>query len=379
MTTAAGRGARLRVLHIGSERQWRGGENQIRLLIEGSRAAVDHFIAYPASSEGYIRLSQLVPGYPLRRATPSSLADLVGLWRFCRRHSIDLIDAQSGNGHWLALELRLLGLPVAVVVHRRVDNPLKRSWNTRWKYRTDKVDRFVAISHCIERLLLDYGIEPQRITVVPSAVASEPYRLLARSVSRQQLLQRYGLAPDTLLIGNASAMTRQKGYDVLLDALALLAASGTRFHALLAGDGPLRRDLERQCDRLGLSDRVTFLGHIERVDELLSGLDVLAMPSNYEGLGTLLLEGCFAGCALAATNVGGIPEVVVAHETGLLSAVGDAAGLADNLAMLANDADMRARLSTAARARAERLFSVEAMVAGNLAVYEQVTRHLRDA
>lgn len=365
---------RLRVLHIGTERQWRGGENQIRLLIEGSRHDIDHHVAYPRSSEGFARFAQMVPTYPLRRGGPGSLRDLIGVYRYCRREGIQLIDAHSGNAHWFAFELRLARLPVPVVVHRRVDNAIKRTWNTRWKYLSPQIAHFVAISERIERLLLDYGVPRHRVSLVRSAVSGETYRNIDRVAARDALRQRFDLPADTFLLANASALTRQKGNHVLLDALAHVARAEVNFHAFLAGDGPLRGALEAQCARLGLADRVTFLGHIDTVPQLLAGVDVLVMPSNYEGLGTLLLEGAFAGCTLVATEAGGMPEIVRHGETGLLSPIGDAEPLAANLLRLARDPALSDTLRRGARQHAESNFSVDAMVAGNLDVYRRVLR-----
>ncbi len=367
---------RLRVLHLGTERQWRGGENQIRLLIEGSQQAVEHHVAYPRNSEGLARLAKIVPTYPLRGGGPGSLRDLVGVYRYCLREGIQLIDAHSGNAHWFAFELRLARLPIPVVVHRRVDNAIKRTWNTRWKYLSPQIAHFVAISQRIERLLLDYGVPRSRVSLVRSAVSAEPYRHIDRAAARHTLLHRFGLAADTFLIANASALTRQKGNHVLLDALAHVARAGVHFHAFLAGDGPLRGALEAQCERLQLTDRVTFLGHIDTVPQLLAGVDVLVMPSNYEGLGTLLLEGAFAGCSLVATEAGGMPEIVRHGETGLLSPVGDAERLAANLLRLAREPELRDALRRAAHQHATSHFSVDAMVAGNLEVYDRVLRGL---
>jgi glycosyltransferase involved in cell wall biosynthesis len=99
---------------------------------------------------------------------------------------------------------------------------------------------------------------------------------------------------------------------------------------------------------------------------------VLAIPSNFEGLGTVILEATHAGCAVAGTRVGGIPEVIKHGETGLLSEVGDAEGHAANLAQLIADPALRERLNAAARALVAREFSVGAMVGGNLAVYKEL-------
>lgn len=362
----------MNVLHIGSENGWRGGENQLRFLIEGSSDRVNHIVAYPRSSLALPKFERLTTVLPLRADTPTSPFDLIRLHRLCRDREIDIIDAHSGNAHTLAVALKALGAAPKLVVHRRIDNAIKRSFPTKQKYTSQHVAMFVAISECIGRVLVDYGIPPERVTVVRSAVGTAAYDALDRSAARAALRKRYQLPVDALLIGNASALTKQKGYPVLLDALGLLRDRGVDFHCAIAGDGALRLPLARQVNNLALGERVHFLGHIEDVPTFLAGLDILAMPSNNEGLGTLLLDAALAGCAIAASDVGGIPEFVRHEGTGLLAPPGDPAAHAANLERLARDAGLRASLNAEADARARTEFSVDTMVEGNLAVYQRV-------
>lgn len=365
----------LRVLHIGTERRWRGGENQIRLLIEGSAGRVAHAVAYPAGSPGLARFTSLAPVVPLRRAAPTSLADVLALRRFCREHDIGILDAHSGNAHTLAL-LVAAGLPrTAVVVHRRVASRIRPGLYNRWKYRSPRVARFVAISAYIGEALAASGVPRERIAVVHSGVPLVTAGAEARAAAGTAWRRRLGLAPECVLFGNASALTGEKGYPVLLDALARLRGiAAFPFHCLIAGDGPLRPALEQQAEAAGIAGDVTFLGHIDDVAGLLSGLDVLVMPSRREGLGTLLLDATLAGCTLAATAAGGIPEIVHDDATGLLSPPDDAATLAANLARLGADPLLRRRLHAAALDLVRRDYAVERMVAGNLDVYAAVAR-----
>src|SRR5262249_28838538 len=129
---------------------------------------------------------------------------------------------------------------------------------------------------------------------------------------------------------------------------------------------------EKQRAALGLEHDVTFLGFIDRIPAFLSALDVLAVPSRFEGLGTIILEGLAAGCAVAATDVGGIPEMIRPGVTGLLTPVEDAPRLAANLAALTRDPGLARRLVEGGRTLVAQAFSVGAMVGGNLDVYRQV-------
>ncbi|MBK7845706.1 MAG: glycosyltransferase family 4 protein [Bdellovibrionales bacterium] len=325
----------MRVLHIGNESSWRGGENQIRLLIRGlNSVGVENYVAYPAGTPGYERLKLLAHrAMALPSKNPLNLNSILHLVMFCRNNKIDLIDAHSSGGHSLAIWVRRFAPQLKLVVHRRVDNRIKRNFFSGRKYRNQLVDEYIAVSECIRNILVDYGVREEKIHVIRDGVDPSPYEKIEKKKARQSLLNALKMESesDIFLIGNASALTHQKGTDTLLRAVKHLKEEGLLFHCVIAGDGALRNQLEEMAQELGVDDRVTFLGFIDYVPEFLSGLDLLVMPSNNEGLGSLLLEGLLAGCFVVATSVGGIPEIIRDSDLGLLSPKGDAQALARNI------------------------------------------------
>ena len=116
----------------------------------------------------------------------------------------------------------------------------------------------------------------------------------------------------------AGALVPGKGYDILLEALGSLARSGAAFEVVLAGDGPERGGLVQLTDRLGLRDRVQFLGEVSDVPGLMAGGHVLAHPSLSEGLSNTLLEAMAEGLPVVTTSVGGNPEIIEDGRTGLI-------------------------------------------------------------
>ena len=144
---------------------------------------------------------------------------------------------------------------------------------------------------------------------------------------------------------------------------------------MLAGDGELHEEFKSLAQELSVdSQRLIFLGLRQDVPNLLCAADLLAFPSNFEGLGTSVLDAIHGGCAVAATKVGGIPEMIHHGETGLLSEVGDANGHCQNLNQLLDSQDLQKDLANAAKALIDREFSVESMVRGNLQVYQSALK-----
>ncbi len=147
------------------------------------------------------------------------------------------------------------------------------------------------------------------------------------------------------------------GPDVLVEALGLLS-QGADYEVTIAGDGDLRPMLEARLGELGLRDRVRFTGRLPNAEvaSLLSGLDMFAMPSRREEWGVAAAEASASGLPVVATSVGGIPEIVVDGETGLLVPPEDPAALAKALERLIGDPGLRSRLGKAGRRRIEEFY-----------------------
>lgn len=168
--------------------------------------------------------------------------------------------------------------------------------------------------------------------------------------------QRAGV-PTILVVGRLSA---EKGHGVLLEALGLLRQAGTEVVVEFAGDGGFRADLEAQAARLGVSDRVRFLGglHPSEISGRLRRADVFCLPSFSEGLPVSIMEAMAIGTPVVTTHIGGIPELAVDGETALLVPAGNAARLAGALARVLGDDLLRRRIVEAARRRVERQHSL---------------------
>ena len=146
---------------------------------------------------------------------------------------------------------------------------------------------------------------------------------------------------------------------------------------LLVGDGPERVSVEAQVQRLGLSDRVRFLGGQEYVEEILPLADVFLLPSLHESFGLVALEASACRVPVVATSVGGTPEVVTDGVTGFLREPGDVDGLAEATELLVADPERAAAMGRAGRERAEGEFAIDRIVPRYLALYESLLAESR--
>ncbi|MFT3756172.1 MAG: glycosyltransferase [Pseudoxanthomonas sp.] len=180
-------------------------------------------------------------------------------------------------------------------------------------------------------------------------------------VVRAQIREELGIAPQALVVGTVGRLVTLKNQQLLLDAAAQLVPSHPDLMVVLAGDGPLRGELEADTRQLGIADRVLFTGARKDVPRLLNAFDVFALPSRTEGLSIALLEACAAGLAIIATDVGGNGEIVRDGATGCLVPSNDGVALYAALDALLRSSAERRRLGDAARDWVAGHASVDAM------------------
>lgn len=364
----------MHILHIGTEMTWRGGENQIRLLVQGLAAkGIKNTIATPPESELAKRMRSCCQVFETPLGGELNLSAAYRLARFCKENQVSLIDCHTSHAHSIGLICKQFFCPkLKLVVHRRVDFPPKSGFFNRMKYLHKSIDRYVAISHAIKDVLIEYGISPEKAVVVPSAVDKSPYQKFEHGQEKAKWCEQFGLDPIRPLIGQAAAMTEQKGYETLLSALAVLKSKGYQFNCLVAGDGHLRKSLESLSRSLNLQGCMEFVGWTDEVPSFLSALDIFAMPSNFEGLGTAALDAIYAGCPVVASAVGGLKETIIHEETGLLAEVKNPEEFADQLARIIEEPELGRKLNARAQQHCDQNFSLEAMVEGNLGIYESL-------
>ncbi len=234
---------------------------------------------------------------------------------------------------------------------------LQRRLVARWQH---VFDLFVASSDAMRASLVEHGFGPV-VRVYNGVPARAP-----RPPLRQPQCVAY-----------AGRLSREKGVDLLVRAFAQVAPAHPEARLLILGDGPERAGLVRTVDSLGLADRVTMTGMLERrrMEEVLDEAWVQVVPSLVaEPFGNVVAEAMMRGTAVLATGHGGPAEVVVDGETGLLVRPGDVEMMADRLGGLLGDRARAERMGALGRERAESALSLEHCVDELLEAYATVAR-----
>lgn len=308
----------------------------------------------------------LVSGEP----GPRDPAAFVGLVQLLRRERPDVahtfLITASIYGRLAAFAA---GVPLVLAAEQNVysNKPLRHALLERvlatWTYRV------VACCGVVGRhYQKQVGVKASKIEVIYNAVSMPDPPLPEQCGPARAAL---GLPADAFVLGTLGRLHEQKGHSTLLRALASLAQTIPNVALFVAGTGPLRESLEAEAHRLGIAERVHFLGVRRDRETLFAAMDLFVLPSRWEGLSLALVEAMGAARPVVATSVGGNPEVVTEGKTGLLVPPDDAAALAGAIARLAASPSVRGRLALTAASEARARFSIEEHVAQLETLYRQ--------
>lgn len=281
-----------------------------------------------------------------------------------RRLSADVVHAHNPVTLHYALLSKIGGnSKVVVTCHGRGKNEMKPPTPEQWR----KTDAVIAVSQAVMNDTADAHYARLRQVIRNGVEPTPPQR--TKDAVRAEL----GLGADQCVGLLAARIDHLKGHEVLLDALAILKKRGLALTMLFAGDGKERPAREARAQELGLTpDDVRFLGFRNDIADLLGASDIFVLPSFSEGLPLSVLEGMAQGLPIVATTVGGIPEVVTQNQEGILVPPKDAQALADALAQVVQNSELRRTLGQAGKQRVTSEFTFAKMLDAYDAVYNNV-------
>ena len=230
----------------------------------------------------------------------------------------------------------------------------------RWLARITTV--LVAVSPEVRDDLVRLHVAPaSKFSVIRLGIQLDE-RVNAADDARRETRRLLGIPSEAFVVGWVGRMTAVKRTDDVLIAMQRLVDGGTDAYLLLVGDGPDRDHLEQYAHELGIAKCCLFLGYQEDVGRFYSAFDALLLPSANEGTPVSVIEALAARRPTVATRVGGVPDIVREGIDGFLVEVGDTQGLADRLAELARDPELRAQMGADGRSRVLERYAVQRLV-----------------
>ena len=290
-------------------------------------------------------------------------------WLSKNKGGFDVINTHSSTDAWLTAVASLsLGDAPPMVRTRHVSTAVGKNRATRWLYQS-ATRHIVTTGEALRRQLIEQnGFDGARISSVRTGIDLGRFRPMARAECRRSL----GLE-ERPTVGILATLRDWKGHDYLLDAWKLLRGRFDDWRLVVIGDGPQRARLESRVAVESLAATVRFAGNQENVPPWLNSLDLFALPSfGDEGVPQGIMQAMACGLPVVSTPVGAIEEAVQRDRTGLIVPPRDARALADALARLMGDAQLRTAMGEAGQAYARAHFGIDAMLDAMEAVFRKV-------
>jgi glycosyltransferase involved in cell wall biosynthesis len=361
----------MKILHVNTERMWRGGEQQTLYLLQGLKKLniTSHLLCQPGCPMEERAKKAGIEVFPVAMRGEVDLLASYRLRTYIKRFNYDIIHSHTSHAHTLAF-LASLGTRNRLLVSRRVDFSIFRHSFLRLsgiKYR-HMAHYYIAISHKIKDVLVGDGIPAQRIFVVHSGVDTE--RVIA--ASKDYLINEFDIKSNEHIVVNVAHLAGHKGQRYLIEAIPLVLAKIPNARFFIVGHGRLMGELKALAASMGLNYALIFTGFRRDVGAFYQIADLFVMSSVQEGLGTAILDAMAQGKPVVATNSGGIPEIIRDGETGRLVASADPAALAEGIIELLSNAERARRMASLGKEVVKENFSVDAMVDKNIEVYQQI-------
>jgi glycosyltransferase involved in cell wall biosynthesis len=318
-------------------------------------------------------------GVPVHSLVPQNFARtaipfiFLRLWRLLARHRYDIVHTHLIGANVLAAPLAALyRVPVRFThdqthddvrdcsfVHRRLDTLANRLNH-----------HIIAVSSSIRTFLLQKELLPaSKISVIYNSVDLDRFSPKGGPEAWAQARQKLGLPAEALIVGGVGRLHYQKNFPLFLEVATGVCSRLPQVIFVIAGEGPERALLEEMSRKLGVADRVRFLGFVKEMPELYQSLDLLLLTSHFEGTPLTVLEAMAMGVPVVASRVDGVEEVLEDSRDGILVAPGRRDLFIEGICRVLQDRHLWQRLSRAAQEKARQCYSAEAMVRQVEALY----------
>jgi len=271
---------------------------------------------------------------------------------------------------------------VADQVSRRSKIPYVTTWHGLYKRRLGRRlypcmgPICIAISEVVrQHLLRDFQVPPERTRLIYNGVDADHYATPPDPSVIRAYRELWRIPDGTRLVGGIGRLAagKVKGFDLLLATASLLKETLSDLRVLIVGDGPRRPFLEDVAERLGILNRVHFVGEMEDIRIPLAVMDVFVFSSRWpEAFGLTLIEAMAAGKPVVAIRMGAVPEIIREEVDGFLVDPEDIQGLAQGITRALSDRELAERMGRQAQLRVRERFGLERMAAEVEQVYQEV-------
>jgi glycosyltransferase involved in cell wall biosynthesis len=298
------------------------------------------------------------------------LSALAAIRRFVSQRSIRLIHTHNAAPliYGGLASRTLLRRPRIIYSEHNQIYSASNSAKKKFRFYLKLADSVISVSHDLAKSLRDSAGWRGPIEVIHNGIDGHEFAIGRNEKVRAEL----GVTKDTFLIGAGVVLSRQKGISDLIDAAQRVCSKCSRATFVIAGDGPLRTELETLGRQSGLGSRLRFLGFRNDMPDFIAALDLYVLPSLWEGLPLALCEALAVGKPIVCTNVGGNSEVVIDGENGYVVPVADPVTLSAAILKVSQETGRTEAYRKNNRDRFEQHFSDHAMVTAHEELYNRL-------
>ena len=360
----------LNILHIDSEKSWRGGQQQVFYLHKGLiEQGIKSLLLSNKNAEILTRCKEA--NLPCHEQSMLGEIDIFAAFKIsqlCKKNKISIIQAHSGHALSIGLLVKLFCPSLLLIGVRRVDFSIGKNIFSRLKYNNKKINSIVCISDFIKSVLIKDGVNINKLVTIRSGTDINKFDAISPHKNFRKSL---GVESGQIIIGTVAAFAGHKDYPNLIRAFFIVLEKLPNTILCIVGDGPLKNDIYKLSDELNLKKNIIFTGFVNNVGEYLRTFDIFVLASKKEGLGTSIIDALSVGLPVIATKAGGIPELIKNEQNGMLVEPKDPKQLADAIIYLINNEAKRKELGVSAQKSAKK-FSVEETVKQNIAEYKRL-------
>lgn len=362
----------MKVLHISSEPDWRGGEQQLAYLVdELLKHSVEQWILCLNGSalHTYCNDNNL-QYFTYKKGVLHQLRVAKQVKNICREFRIGLLHVHDSHAHNFAvLAADMYANPTPIILSRKVMFATSTNFLSHYKYNHKNIRKIICVSMAVKKVLQTTIRHKNKLCIVYDCIDLQKFTSVRSGVLRS----RYNIPADELIIGNIAALTAEKGHITFINTAELLIRKGIKARFIIIGDGKEKQELMKRTELKKINDKIIFHGFAENISILINDFDVFLFTSEKEGLGSILLASFAVKVPVVATDAGGIPELVKQHQTGLIAKVGDETALAENIISLINSSSLKDKLVCNAHDLVQK-FSKQNICKQTLEIYEEVVK-----
>ena len=335
----------MRLLQLTASKVWRGHEQKIIYLYEAFKDygyVEDQWIVCPLDSEIYkIAAEKNMQVIGLDISSEYSLKTAKAIKRICKENDVEIVFIHNSKSHTLAvLSSLFFGLKIPLVLCRTLIKRVDTNFFRKWKYNYKGIKKIICVSHPVVNILKYAVKDHSRMCVVGSVTDVDKF---TKQSKNGMLHKEFNIPEDYKIIGNIAEFTGFKDHVTWIHAADELIKRGTKARFILVGKGKLESEIRALVAEKGIEEHIIFAGFRRDVPDILPEFDLFMFTSNNEPTGGVLLESYACRVPIVAANAGGIPEVVIPNETGLLAEVGNPTDFADKVELLLADETMQAK------------------------------------